>query len=171
MFPEWRQLVLFYSRDRKCFQIRSKGNHESGRAVCCGRISRRNIEAPRGLKPVRRVIPVLLLWNRIENYLFRIIFTSCITMVGSRARMQIQPICVLVRAAMPKAPAKSGIRRMTDRSAAPSTKAPMVYMLVRSPRRKMDWSPRELKPCHSRAKHKVAKAIVEAVSASVCSPI
>ena len=65
---------------------------------------------------------------------------------------------------------KAGINSADARKRVPKTKAPMLNMFEKSPSFTMEALLRELKPCHKRAKQRVAKAIVCAVSTFVFSP-
>jgi len=93
--------------------------------------------------------------------------TSWITRVGRKASRTISP-----RLAKPKAGAtikrllSPGVKSTSSRSTTPARKARTEYLLVDSFSRKMDSEPRQLKPWNRRARVRVAKAMVEAITAS-----
>lgn len=59
-----------------------------------------------------------------------------------------------------------GVKSTSSRSTTPARKARTEYLLVDSFSRKMDSEPRQLKPWNRRARVRVAKAMVEAITAS-----
>lgn len=91
--------------------------------------------------------------------------------VGRNASKQIHPMFAVPTEAIENAPARAGTSRIANSNAAPRTNAPIVYMLDVSPSLKIDCLPLELNPCHKRARHNVAKAIVEAAIGLILSPM